>query len=79
MDEKRLLKACRLVDKGKYSETHNEFIQHAEDTPDPVEKAWPLIYVANTLQTLGQQEAVAAQLNAVHFVREAPAPNLRER
>jgi hypothetical protein len=70
MDEERLLKACELVDKGKYSEAHNEFIQLAEDTPDPVEKAWPLIYAANTLQTLGQQEAATAQLNAARTLLE---------
>jgi hypothetical protein len=27
MDEERLLKACELVEKGKYSEAHTEFIQ----------------------------------------------------
>src|SRR5437762_11643132 len=64
MDEQRLLKACELVDRGKYSEAHNEFIQLAENTPDPLERAWPLIYAANTLQTLGRQEAATAQLSA---------------
>jgi predicted negative regulator of RcsB-dependent stress response len=79
MDEERLLKACELVDKGKYSEAHNEFIQLAEDTPDPVEKAWPLIYAANTLQTLGQQEAATAQLNAARTLLEKHRPSISAR
>jgi hypothetical protein len=58
MDEKRLLHACQLVDEGKYTEAYNEFIQLAENTPDPLERAWPLIYAANTLQTLGQGQAL---------------------
>jgi tetratricopeptide (TPR) repeat protein len=79
MDEERLLKACELVDKGKYSEAHNEFIQLAEDTPDPVEKAWPLVYAANTLQTLGQQEAATAQLNAARTLLEKHRPSISVR
>jgi tetratricopeptide (TPR) repeat protein len=79
MDEERLLKACELVDKGKYSEAHNEFIQLAEDTPDPVEKAWPLIYAANTLQTLGEQEAATVQLNAARTLLERHRPSISAR
>jgi hypothetical protein len=52
MDEKRFLHACELVDEGKYTDAYNEFIQLAENKPDPLERAWPLIYAANTLQTL---------------------------
>ena len=79
MDEERLLKACELVDKGKYSEAHNEFIQLAEDTPDPVEKTWPLIYAANTLQTLGQQEAATVQLSAARTLLEKHRPSISAR
>jgi tetratricopeptide (TPR) repeat protein len=79
MDEKRLLKACELVDKGKYSEAHNEFIQLAEHTPDPLEKAWPLIYAANTLQTLGQQEAATIQLSAARTLIEKHRPSMSVR
>ena len=74
MDQERLLKACELVDEGKYSEAHTEFIQLAEDTLDPVEKAWPLIYAANTLQTLGQQESATIQLNVARTLLENHRP-----
>ena len=79
MDEERLLKACELVDEGKFSEAHNEFIQLAEDTADPVEKAWPLIYAANTLQTLGEQEAATAQLSAARNLIEKHRPSISAR
>lgn len=79
MDEQRLLKACELVDRGKYSEAHNEFIQLAENTPDPLEKAWPLIYAANTLQTLGQQEAATVQLSAARTLIEKHRPSISAR
>ena len=79
MDEQRLLKACELVDRGKYSEAHNEFIQLAENTPDPLEKAWPLIYAANTLQTLGQQEAATVQLSAARALIEKHRPSISAR
>jgi tetratricopeptide (TPR) repeat protein len=74
MDQERLSKACELVDKGKYSEAHAEFIQLAEDTPDPIEKAWPLIYAANTRQSLGQQEAATIQLDAARTLLEKHRP-----
>jgi tetratricopeptide (TPR) repeat protein len=74
MDQERLLKACDLVDKGKYSEAHTEFIQLAEDTPDPIEKAWPLIYAANALHALGQQEAATIQLNTARSLLEKHRP-----
>jgi tetratricopeptide (TPR) repeat protein len=74
MDQERLLNACELVDEGKYSEAHTEFIQLAEDTPDPIEKAWALIYAANTLQALGQQEAAMIQLNAARTLLENHRP-----
>jgi len=70
MDEQRLQHACELVDEGKYTEAHHEFIQLAESTPDPFERAWPLIYAANTLQGLGQQEAATAQLSAARTLIE---------
>jgi tetratricopeptide (TPR) repeat protein len=70
MDEKRLLHACELVDAGKLAEAYDEFVQLAENTPDPIEKAWPLIYAANTLQTLGRQEAATAQLSAARTLIE---------
>jgi tetratricopeptide (TPR) repeat protein len=70
MDEQRLLHACELVDEGKYAEAYNEFIQLVQNTPDPLEKAWPLLYAANTLQTLGQEEAATAQLNAARALIE---------
>jgi tetratricopeptide (TPR) repeat protein len=75
MDEKRLLHACQLVETGKYSEAFNEFIQLAKDTRDPIEKAWPLIYAANTLQTLGQEEAATAQLSAARALIEMHRPS----
>jgi tetratricopeptide (TPR) repeat protein len=75
MDEKRLLHACELVDAGKLSEAYNEFIQLAENTPDPIERAWPLIYAANTLQTLGQEEAATAQLSAARALIETHRPS----
>lgn len=79
MDEQRLLKACELVDKGKYSEAHNEFIQLAENTPEPLEKAWPLIYAANTLQALGEQEAATVQLSAARNLIEKHRPSISTR
>ncbi len=60
---------------GKYAEAHKEFIQLAEDTPDPLEKAWPLIYAANALQTLGQEEAATAQLSAARTLIEEHRPS----
>jgi len=79
MDEKRLLKACELVEKGKYSEAHSEFVQLAENTQDALEKAWPLIYAANTLQTLGQQEAATVQLSAARDLIEKHRPSVSAR
>jgi len=75
MDEKRFLHACELVDAGKYTDAYNEFIQLAENTPDPLERAWPLIYAANTLQTLGQEEAATAQLSAARALIETHRPS----
>jgi tetratricopeptide (TPR) repeat protein len=80
MDEKNLLHACQLVDAGKFSEAYDEFIQLVENTPDPLEKAWPLIYAADTLQRLGQEEVASAQLSAARALIEkhrptAPATN----
>src|SRR5205823_6329492 len=79
MNEKRLLKACELVEKGKYSEAHSEFVQLAENTQDALEKAWPLIYAANTLQTLGQQEAATVQLSAARDLIEKHRPSVSAR
>jgi tetratricopeptide (TPR) repeat protein len=82
MDQERLVKACDLVDKGKYSEAHTEFIQLAEDTPDPIEKAWSLGYAANALHALGQQEAAAIQLNTARSLLEkhrSPTPTKDEK
>jgi len=70
MDDQRLLHACELVDDGKYAEAYNEFIQLAENTSDPLERVWPLLYAANTLQSLGQEEAATAQLSAVRTLVE---------
>lgn len=75
MDEKRLLYACELVAEGKYPEAYNEFIELAESTPDPIERAWPLIYAANTLQTMGQEEAATAQLSAARALIEKHRPS----
>jgi tetratricopeptide (TPR) repeat protein len=75
MDEQALLHACELVSEGKYSEAYREFIQLAENTPDPLEKAWPLIYAANALQTLGQEEAATTQLSAVRALIEKKKPS----
>ncbi|HET9804694.1 MAG TPA: hypothetical protein VFP96_15745 [Candidatus Acidoferrum sp.] len=75
MDEKRLLHACALVGEGKYAEAYNEFIQLAENTTDPIEKVWPLIYAANTLQTLGQEEAATSQLSAARALLDKHRPS----
>jgi tetratricopeptide (TPR) repeat protein len=75
MDEKRLLHACELVGAGKLAEAYDEFVRLAENTPDPIEKAWPLIYAANTLQTLGQEEAATAQLNVARALIEEHRPS----
>jgi len=75
MDEKRLLHACELVDEGKYAEAYSEFIQLAERTSDPAERSWPLIYAANTLQTMGQEEAATAQLSAARELIETHRPS----
>src|SRR6267154_1508677 len=75
MDEKRLLHACELVNEGKYAEAYSEFIQLAESTPDPLERATPLIYAANTLQTMGQEEAATAQLSAVRALIDKHRPS----
>jgi tetratricopeptide (TPR) repeat protein len=74
MDEQNLLRACELVDERKYTEAYNEFIRLAENTPDPIEKAWPLIYAANTLQTLGREEAATAQLSVARTLIEKQRP-----
>jgi tetratricopeptide (TPR) repeat protein len=70
MDEQHLQHACELVAEGKYTEAYHEFIQLAENTRDPLERAWPLIYAANTLQTLGRQEAATAQLSSARALIE---------
>ena len=70
MNEQRLAHACELVAEGKFTEAYDEFIQLAEITADPLEKSWPLLYAANTLQTLGQEEAATAQLSAVRALIE---------
>jgi tetratricopeptide (TPR) repeat protein len=70
MDEQRLERACELVALEKYSEAYDAFTQLAEDTANPIERAWPLLYAANTLQTLGQEEAATAQVNAVRELLE---------
>src|ERR1700730_3327249 len=75
MDEKRLLNACKLVDEGKYTEGYNEFIKLAESTPDPLERAWLLIYAANTLQMMGQEEAATAQPSAARALIEKYRPS----
>ncbi|HKN76238.1 MAG TPA: hypothetical protein VJW94_13760 [Candidatus Acidoferrum sp.] len=75
MDDQRFLHACELVDEGKYAEAYNEFIQLAENTSDPLERARPLLYAANTLQTLGQEEAATAQLNAARTLVETHRPS----
>jgi len=75
MDEQKLLSACELVNEGKYTEAYDEFIQLAENTPDPLEKAWPLLYAANTLQALGQEEAATAQLSAARTLIEKHRPS----
>jgi tetratricopeptide (TPR) repeat protein len=70
MDEQRLQDACKMVDEGRYAEAYDTFVQLAENTPDPLERAWPLIYAANTLQTLGQEQAAMAQLNVARALIE---------
>jgi tetratricopeptide (TPR) repeat protein len=75
MDEQRLLHACELVHIGKFTEAYNEFMQLAESTGDTLEKAWPLLYAANTLQTLGQEEGAAAQLSAARTLIETHRPS----
>jgi len=74
MDEERLEHACELVAQEKYTEAYDEFVQLAEDTADPIEKAWPLLYAANTLQTLGQEEAATTQVSAVRELLERHHP-----
>ncbi len=75
MDEQHLLHACELVSEGKYREAYDEFMRLAENTPDPLEKAWPLIYAANALQTLGKDEAATAQLLAARTLIEGHRPS----
>lgn len=70
MDEQRLLHACELVSEANYEQAYAEFIQLAENTPDPIERAWPLLYAADTLQTMGKQEAATAQLAAARALIE---------
>ena len=70
MDEAHLVRACELVDQERYVEAYDEFMQLAESTADPLEKVWPLLYAANTLQTLGREEAATSQLSTVRKLIE---------
>jgi len=70
MNEQRFLNACQLRDEGKLSEARNEFIQLAESARDPLDKAGALLYAADTLELLGQQEGAMAQLNAARTLVE---------
>src|SRR6266852_5276844 len=70
MDEQRILNACQLRDEGKFIEAYNEFIQIAESTPDPLDKAGALLYAANTLEMSGQCEAATTKLSAVRALME---------
>jgi tetratricopeptide (TPR) repeat protein len=70
MDEEHLDRACELVAQERYVEAYREFIQLAENTADPLEKAWPLLYAVNTLQTLEQDEAATNQLSSVRKLIE---------
>jgi len=70
MDEDHLERACELVDQQRYVEAYDEFMHLAENTTDPVEKVWPLLYAVNTLQTLGREEAATSQLSTVRKLIE---------
>jgi tetratricopeptide (TPR) repeat protein len=74
MDEEHLERACELVDQQRYVEAYDEFMLLAENTADPVEKAWALLYAVNTLQTLGREEAATSQLSAVRKLIERHRP-----
>jgi tetratricopeptide (TPR) repeat protein len=69
----------RTGSRRKILGSYTEFIQLAEDTPDPVEKAWPLIYAANTLDPLMQQETAMIQLNAARTLLEKHRPLISAR
>lgn len=70
MDEEHLDRACELVAQERYVEAYHEFMQLAENTADPLEKAWPLLYAVNTLQTLEREEAATNQLSSVRQLIE---------
>ncbi len=70
MDEQRFLNACRLRDGGKLTEASNEFVQIAECTTDPLDRAGALLYAANTLEMSGQCEAATTKLNAARALME---------
>ncbi|SRR6266481_1486320 len=70
MDEQRLLNACQLQDEGKFMEAYNEFIQIAENSPDPLDKARGLLYAAKSLEFSGQREAATTKLSAVRALLE---------
>jgi tetratricopeptide (TPR) repeat protein len=70
MDEQRFLNARRLRDEGKLSEASDEFIQIAQCTTDPLDKAGALLYAANTLEMSGQCEPAMTKLNAARSLME---------
>jgi len=76
MDEEHLDRACELVAQERYVEAYHEFMQLAENTADPLEQAWPLLYAVNTLQTLEREEAATNQLNSVRkLIEKHRTPN----
>ena len=74
MDEDHLVRACELVDQERYVEAYDEFMRLAECTADPLERVWPLLYAANTLQTLGREDAATCQLDMVRKLIERHRP-----
>jgi tetratricopeptide (TPR) repeat protein len=82
MDEQRFLNACRLRDEGRLIEACSEFVQIAESTGDPLDKAGVLLHVAHTLVTSGEYEGATAKLSAVRALMEdypLPTPDGDER
>ena len=64
MDDQRFLRACQMKEEGKLTEAFDEFIQLAEVTEDPIDRAGTLLYAAKTLKVLGQYQAAKSPLCA---------------
>ncbi|MGA7920328.1 MAG: hypothetical protein WCA38_11715, partial [Candidatus Acidiferrales bacterium] len=68
MDEERFNQACQLRDDGKFEESFREFINIANDTDDPNDKAAAILYAAVCLKMLRDWERARQQLDIARLL-----------